>query len=61
MDFNENIYGAAARLSFVKRIREEKKFSSVPDLVAQIGADVQSAERIFRDLKIAPGTSLTVS
>ena len=61
MDFNENIYGAAVRLSFIQGIREEKKFSSVRELVAQIGADVQIAERIFRDLKIAPGISLTVS
>ncbi|MGH7794410.1 MAG: bifunctional riboflavin kinase/FAD synthetase [Candidatus Binatia bacterium] len=61
MGFNEEIYGVAVRLSFVKRIREEKKFSSVPDLVAQIGADVQNAEAIFCDLKIVPGISSMAS
>jgi len=55
LDFDDNIYGAAVRLSFIKRIRAERKFSSVAELVAQIGADVQSAEEIFRDLEIAPG------
>jgi riboflavin kinase/FMN adenylyltransferase len=54
MNFNEGIYGAEVRLSFVKKIREEKKFASVPELVAQIGADVESAARIFRELEIAP-------
>jgi FAD synthase len=31
------------------RIREEKKFASVDDLVAQMRADVKCAEAIFRD------------
>ena len=51
-DFSRDIYGAAVRLSFIKRIREERKFSSAADLVTQIRVDVQSAEEIFRDLKI---------
>jgi riboflavin kinase/FMN adenylyltransferase len=51
-DFNRDIYGAAVRLSFIKRIREERKFSSVSDLVTQIHVDVESAEEIFRELKI---------
>jgi riboflavin kinase/FMN adenylyltransferase len=49
MDFDENIYGAAAQLSFVKRIRDEIKFASVPDLIAQIHRDVSDAEAILRD------------
>jgi riboflavin kinase/FMN adenylyltransferase len=52
-DFDRDIYGTAIRLSFIKRIREERKFSSVPELIAQIRLDVQSAEEIFRDRKIA--------
>jgi riboflavin kinase/FMN adenylyltransferase len=60
MDFNEDIYGASVRLSFVKRIREERKFDSVPALVAQIGADVESAAAIFRELRITRGTSSRV-
>ncbi|HWP24540.1 MAG TPA: bifunctional riboflavin kinase/FAD synthetase [Candidatus Binatia bacterium] len=49
-DFHEDIYGERARLSFIKRIREEKKFSSPDDLVKQIKADVRCAERIFHEL-----------
>jgi riboflavin kinase/FMN adenylyltransferase len=60
MDFNEDIYGASVRLSFVRRIREERKFDSVPALVAQIGADVESAAAIFRELRITRGTSSRV-
>ena len=57
LDFDGSIYGEAVRLSFVKRLREEVKFSSVTELVAQIRADVESARAIFRDLGIQPGTS----
>ena len=47
MAFDGNIYGEVVRLSFVKRIRDEVKFSSVPDLIAQIGNDVRDAEAIL--------------
>ena len=56
--FRRNIYGEAVRLSFVKRIREEVKFSSVTELVSQVRADVRAPEAIFRDLGIQPGTSI---
>lgn len=49
IDFDEAIYGKTVRLSFIKRIRDEVKFSSIPELIAQIRSDVQSAEAIFRD------------
>ena len=52
MDFDENIYGQAVQLSFVKRIRNEIKFSSVPDLIAQIRNDVRDAEAILDGLGI---------
>jgi riboflavin kinase / FMN adenylyltransferase len=52
MGFDENIYGEAAQLSFVKRIRNEIKFSSVPDLVAQIRNDVRDAEAILHGVRI---------
>lgn len=57
LNFDEHIYGESVRLSFVKRLREEVKFSSVAELVAQISADVQSAEAAFRDLGIQSGAS----
>jgi len=49
IDFHEQIYAKSVRLSFIKRIRDEMKFSSVPELIAQIRSDVQSAEAIFRE------------
>lgn len=52
MGFDENIYGQAVQLSFVKRIRNEIKFSSVPDLIAQIRNDVRDAEAILDGLGI---------
>jgi riboflavin kinase / FMN adenylyltransferase len=57
LDFDGSIYGEAVRLSFVERLREEVKFSSVTELVAQIRADVESARAIFRNLGLHPDTS----
>jgi riboflavin kinase/FMN adenylyltransferase len=52
IDFDEQIYGKSIRLSFIKRIRDEMKFSSVPELIAQIRSDVESAQAIFREESI---------
>jgi riboflavin kinase/FMN adenylyltransferase len=52
MAFDENIYGETVRLSFVKRMRDEIKFSSVPDLIAQIREDVRDAEAILNGVRI---------
>ena len=35
------------RLTFLKRLREERRFSTPEDLKAQIGKDVQRAKRVF--------------
>ena len=47
ISFDEDIYDEAVRLSFVERIRDEIKFSSVPELIAQIRDDVRTAEAIL--------------
>ncbi len=60
MNFNDDIYGEPVRLSFIKRIREEKKFVSVAALVEQIHGDVQRAEAILQELHISPVTHLPV-
>ncbi len=54
LNFAQDIYGEAVRLSFVKRIREEKNFASVDELVAQIRRDVASSQAILRDHQL-PG------
>lgn len=51
-DFTGEIYGEAVRLSFVKRIRDERRFASVDQLVAQIREDVETAKSIFSHLKL---------
>ncbi len=43
MDFDRDIYGEEISVFFRDRIRDERKFKSVRDLVRQIGKDVQYA------------------
>jgi len=50
LDFDRSIYGESVKLSFVKRIREEKKFDSVEQLIAQMRGDVTAAQSIFNHL-----------
>jgi len=52
LNFDRSIYGESVRLSFVKRIREEKKFDSVEQLVAQMRGDVSAAQSIFDKLHL---------
>lgn len=39
MDFNGNLYGQSMRLSLRAKIRDEQKFASVDELIAQIARD----------------------
>ena len=52
LDFADDIYNEPVRLSFVRRIRDERKFARVDDLVAQIGEDVKAARAVFWELGI---------
>jgi riboflavin kinase/FMN adenylyltransferase len=47
MDFEGDLYSRGLGLSFIRRLRSEKKFAGSPDLVAQIRADVRAARRIL--------------
>jgi riboflavin kinase / FMN adenylyltransferase len=47
LDFAGDIYGEAVKLSFVQRIREERMFAQIEDLVTQMREDVQAARAIF--------------
>jgi riboflavin kinase/FMN adenylyltransferase len=49
VDFNRDIYGEEMRVSFLKKIRSEKKFSSVNDLISQIDCDVKTAKEYFKN------------
>jgi len=46
-DFNSDIYGQAISLSFVQKIRDEKRFDSIDALVTQIKQDAQTAQAIL--------------
>ena len=52
LDFDGDIYGEPVKLSFVKRIREERKFVMIKDLVAQMHEDVNRAKAIFKELRL---------
>ncbi len=44
IDRNENLYGKNLRVAFVARLRGEKRFSNVDDLVEQMKFDVEEAK-----------------
>ena len=47
LDFNANIYGERIRVNFIKRIRDEIKFSNISELIEQIKKDISAAREIF--------------
>jgi len=51
LDFDGNIYGEHMELNFIQKIRDEIKFNSVPEFLAQIERDKITARKIFRDGK----------
>lgn len=48
LNFNEDIYGTRIRVNMVERLRDEKKFSSIEELSAQIKTDIQIARDILK-------------
>lgn len=50
LDFNQDIYGDEIQVYFVKRIRDEIRFSSVRELVLQIQKDIEwTKENVFKE------------
>lgn len=47
LDFNDDIYGKDIEVFFVSRLRGEKKFSSLEELVSQIKKDVLQTKEYF--------------
>lgn len=43
--FSGDLYGKTLKVSFLRKLRDEKKFASVEELKAQIAADVEEALR----------------
>lgn len=51
-DFDRDLYGAAVRVSFVQRLRDERAFESLDLLQAQISADCHRARVLFDHLSL---------
>lgn len=47
IDFEGDLYGEAARVSFVDRLREEKRFDSVDELVVAMARDVEATRMVL--------------
>ena len=58
LDFNKNIYSKNIRVAFVNKIRSEKKFDNINELVKQMHADCKKISRElnsdskFNDIKL---------
>ena len=46
IDFEGDLYGTDLRVAFVERLRGEKRFPSVEELIAQMRIDVEDAKRV---------------
>ncbi|MBR5577253.1 MAG: riboflavin biosynthesis protein RibF [Bacteroidaceae bacterium] len=47
MNYEGNLYGKELHLSFIERIREERKFASLEELKAQIREDIRQVSSLF--------------
>ena len=47
LDFSGNIYGKKIRVNFIKRIRDEIKFSGISELINQIRLDIVAAREVL--------------
>lgn len=54
IDRDEDLYGRTLRVAFVERLRGEKRFASVEDLITQMKIDVEDAKRVCASFTDAP-------
>jgi riboflavin kinase/FMN adenylyltransferase len=47
LDFSKDIYGEELKLEFISRLRDEKKFGSVDELLTQIRVDIEKAQEVL--------------
>ena len=48
LDFDDDLYGQRVNISFVQRLREERRFDSPEALVEQLRRDRETVERLFK-------------
>ncbi|MDX6586133.1 MAG: riboflavin kinase / adenylyltransferase [Solirubrobacterales bacterium] len=59
IDFEGDLYGKTLRVAFIARLRGEKRFPSVEDLIAQMKRDVEEARELCAGFKPPrPGSNL---
>jgi riboflavin kinase / FMN adenylyltransferase len=46
IDYEKDLYGSELRVAFVERLRGEKRFTGVEELIAQMKIDVEDARRV---------------
>ncbi len=50
LDLDADIYGAELRVELWSRLRDEEKFESADDLIAQMHKDVEATRRIIEEV-----------
>jgi riboflavin kinase/FMN adenylyltransferase len=50
LDFDRDIYGQTLEVTFEKRLRPEARFNGLPELIAQIGRDVEETRAYLSSL-----------
>jgi riboflavin kinase/FMN adenylyltransferase len=48
LNFDKDIYGQPIKIEFIKRLRDEMKFSSVESLITQMDIDIIKIEKILK-------------
>ncbi|HEY7535143.1 MAG TPA: bifunctional riboflavin kinase/FAD synthetase [Thermodesulfobacteriota bacterium] len=51
IDFKGDLYGKPIRVEFMDRLRDERRFESIDELVAQISRDVKRTKEIFSEVR----------
>jgi len=52
LNYKGDLYDKQLRVEFVKKVRDEQRFPSAEELIAQMGKDVQEVDAILdKDLK----------
>jgi riboflavin kinase/FMN adenylyltransferase len=54
IDFDGDLYGQTLRVAFIARLRGEKRFPSVEELIAAITQDVEDARELCANFR-GPG------
>jgi riboflavin kinase/FMN adenylyltransferase len=57
LDFDRDIYGRRLQVRFLRKLRDEEKYSGLPALTAAIAADVAAARAYFEDRRGAEAQS----